>query len=151
MNYSDLIIRLLKSCVFGFQTLALATCIQDAPSPIEPTIPPVGTVSLDYSTEVLTEPFLLDIGIRVFENKLEEESTPGYGGLEFATIRENEIQYLPYVLRNTLISANQWGAVRVLPQDDPSMDLLLSGAVLRSDGQELQIHIKVQDLSLIHI
>ena len=145
VNYSDLIIKLLKSCVFGFQALALATCIQSVPAPIEPTISPVGTVSLDNSTEILPEPFLLDIGVRVFENTLEEESTPGYGGLEFATIRENEIQYLPYVLRNTLISANQWGAVRVLPQDDPSMDLLLSGAVLRSNGQELQIHIKVHD------
>ena len=88
---------------------------------------------------------LLDIGVRIFETALEEETNPGYGGLEFATIRENETQYLPYVLRNTLIDANQWGAVRVLPQDDPSMDLLLSGTVLRSDGQELQIHIKVQD------
>ena len=143
----NLITTVLKSCAIVVHGLVLVTCVQNVPAPVEPTIPLVGSVNLDLATVTPSELLLLDIGVRIFEAALEEETNPGYGGLEFATIRENETQYLPYVLRNTLIDANQWGAVRVLPQDDPSMDLLLSGTVLRSDGQELQIHIKVQDSS----
>ena len=143
----NLITTVLKSCAIVVHGLVLVTCVQNVPAPVEPTIPLVGSVNLDLATVTPSDLLLLDIGVRIFEAALEEETNPGYGGLEFATIRENETQYLPYVLRNTLIDANQWGAVRVLPQDDPSMDLLLSGTVLRSDGQELQIHIKVQDSS----
>jgi len=49
------------------------------------------------------------------------------------------------VLRNTLLEANHWGAVRVLPEPDPSVDLQVTGTVLHSDGERLEVAIVATD------
>ena len=48
-------------------------------------------------------------------------------------------------MRKVLIESQQWGAVRVLPEADPSVDLLISGKILRSSGTELAIQIDSAD------
>jgi hypothetical protein len=48
-------------------------------------------------------------------------------------------------LRNTLLEANQWGAVRVLPSNDPSVDLQIKGSVLASDGKQIVLHVIATD------
>lgn len=123
----------------------LGACAQSPPVPVEPVIPPVGSVSLDQAIVAPDEPLTLDIGVRVFDNRLDAVDSEQFGELAFNEIRDNETQYLPFVLRNTLIDSNQWGAVRVLPLNDPSMDLLINGTVIKSDGQELQLHVEVND------
>ena len=68
-----------------------------------------------------------------------------FGEWIFTDIRENEAHYLPYILRNTLLASNQWGAARVLPTRDPSMDLTIQGTVLSSDGQRLTMWVEALD------
>ena len=130
---------------FLLLAILLGSCAQNQPIPIEPLLPTVGTVILNRSIAAPPVSELLDIGVRVFANPLSDEETVVFGELAFDEIRNNETHYLPFLLRNTLIDANHWGAVRVLPQEDPSMDLLISGSVIRSDGQRLELHIDVKD------
>jgi hypothetical protein len=128
--------------------ILLAACAQTPPPPIpEILLPSVGEVQLQATNNPPPEEIQLEIGIRVFANRLNASDYERFGEWVFSEIRENEVNYLPYVLRNTLLDANEWGAVRVLPQDDPSVDLQISGTVLRSDGERLEVEVIAVDSS----
>ena len=126
----------------------LAACAQSrpvAPTPSAP--PPVGQVAL---VEAVTEPASvqqLDIGVRVFDNRSSNQFAADGAVSVFTRIREIESHYLPVLLRNTLVESGHWGAVRVLPEADPSMDLMVNGTILASDGTELLLEISVRDSS----
>lgn len=137
--------RLLAKLFFLGVALLLNSCVRNLPEPEEISVPPVGTVNLNRSATVPSANRLLDIGVLVFGNRTDEQDSLNFGEWVFAEIRENETHYLPFVLRNTLIDSNQWGAVRVLPLEDPSVDLLISGTVIESDGLELILQIEVSD------
>ena len=112
---------------------------------IEPILPPVGIVKLNRVDVVLPEHLLLDIAINVFDVQIDEQEALEFGEWIFSEIRNNETHYLPYVLRNTLLESNQWGAVRVLPTNDPSVDLQIQGTVLASDGKRILLRIVAID------
>ena len=137
--------------VYGFFMLlplvvTFVSCSQPSPqAPIELPIPAVGIVELEATILEPEQYQLLDIGIKVFDISISEEEALELGEWIFTEIRENETHYLPYVLRSTLVASNQWGPVRVLPLEDPSMDLLISATVLASDGQRLTMHVEASD------
>lgn len=128
--------------------ILLSACSSNAPVVVErpfPDLPPVESVSLRTAQNAPEEVELLDIGISVFENEYRESDSEQYGDWVFTEIRDNERHILPYLLRNTLQVSNQWGAVRVLPQQDPSIDLEISGAIHQSDGNRLVLEVKATD------
>lgn len=131
--------------VYLFAILLQACASSDPPEPIThyPEIPAVGTITLQTSEEE-TEIYL-DVGISVFTNTYHEDESETYGDWIFTEIRDNERHFLPYLLRDTLLNSGQWGAVRVLPQADPSVDLLLSGTILYSDGSRLVLAMEATD------
>lgn len=92
---------------------------------------------------------LINIGIPVFtvqKKALNTEATnSAFGAWVTDDILDIERQYLPIILRNTLVQSNQWGAVRILPKTDPSTDLQLFGTVLHSDGAALTLRIVAVD------
>ncbi|MDD9891565.1 MAG: hypothetical protein OXU66_07615 [Gammaproteobacteria bacterium] len=137
------IYRIAISCLI---TVSLIAC-SSAPPPesAPPPIPKVGNVDLDSAIIDPEEHLLLDIGVKVFDIEIGSDEALEFGEWIFTEIRENETHYLPYVLRNTLLTSNQWGPVRVLPTDDPSMDLTVSGTVLFSDGLQLAMRVIVLD------
>lgn len=116
-----------------------------APEPAFPDAPIVGEVELQQSESAPAEFQLLDIGIVAFENQYNDSDSAIYGEWVFSEIRDNERHFLPYLLRNTLLESNQWGAVRVLPLSDPSVDLNIQGAIHQSDGTRLVLELKVTD------
>ncbi len=125
---------------------ACATSVPPAPRRIP--APAVGEVSLIHSSIEPAQHQLLDIGVVIFDNLPDQFTLPNSPEVNegvFAEIRQNEAQYLPYVLRNTLIDSNHWGAVRVLPETDPSVDLVITGTIVESDGLALEIEIKAFD------
>lgn len=139
-------LRITKNALLIFVLAVLFSCNQPPPpEPVEPPIPTVGTVELIAAETDPDEELLFDVGIRVFTVDIGAEEALEFGEWIFTEIRENETHYLPYVLRNTLLGSNQWGAVRVLPADDPSVDLTISGSVLFSDGQRLGLHVTAID------
>lgn len=126
----------------------LTACAQTPPPPeIKVLLPSVGPVALETTQSAPPEIAQLEIGILVFGNQLDEQDKERFGDWVYTEIRENEVHYLPYVLRNTLLDSNHWGAVRVLPQPDPSVDLQINGTVLHSDGERLEIAIVATDSS----
>ena len=130
----------------GLLLLSLAACTTLSTPTVEPVAyPQVGEVSLKIAEAEPAQLQLLDIGIVVFDDEEDESAARTYGDRVFAEVRDKEIRYLPFLLRKVLIESQQWGAVRVLPEADPSVDLLISGKILRSSGTELAIQIDSAD------
>lgn len=132
------------SSVCASLSLLLAACAA-APTP-EPAGPaPVGTVSLVSAANPPSPTQTFDIGVLVFTTQVGNEEITRTGAQIFSEIRKTETQYLPVALRSTLASSNQWGVVRVLPDADPALDLIIEGTILRSDGADLVLHIRATD------
>ena len=126
-------------------TALLTACAQ---TPIEPPAPPldlVGRVSLIQAITPPSQPQLLEIGILVFtvDDKQQQEYQPG--DWIFDEIIQKETRFLPHLLKNTLLESNQWGAIRVIPERDPSLDLFVSGRIIKSDGLNLVLEINAKD------
>lgn len=136
-------------CIAVSLIMALVgSCAQTPPPPpVVVLLPSVGVVELLIANEAPPESVQLEIGIQVFENELDAEDRERFEDWVYSEIRENEVNYLPYVLRNTLLETDHWGAVRVLPQPDPSVDIQVDGTVLHSDGERLEIAIVATDSS----
>lgn len=126
--------------------LILAGCgTSQTPQPTASRTPLVGEVALQQSAEDPADTLLLDIGVQVFSAAPVDPESVQIAPWLMEEIRAKETHYLPYVLRNTLVESNQWGAVRVLPGDDPSVDLQISGTIVHSDGLNLVLRIRAWD------
>ena len=128
--------------------LLLAACSSNTPLVVErpfPELPPVESIILRAADSVPDEVELLDIGISVFDYEHRESDSEVYGDWVFTEIRDNERHFLPLLLRNTLQRSNQWGAIRVLPENDPSIDLTINGRIHQSDGERLVLEVNVSD------
>jgi hypothetical protein len=88
---------------------------------------------------------LLDIGLLVFDPGIPTDaSTHSKLGI-FPEIRKSEAKYMPVVLREALVDSGEWGAVRVFPEMLESSELLVTGSILHSDGQHLELQILAND------
>jgi hypothetical protein len=63
----------------------------------------------------------------------------------YPDLRRAESRYFAVLLRNTLESSAQWGAVRVAPETVEFIDLRVNGRIVESDGKRLQLEITAQD------
>jgi len=125
--------------------ILIAGCAQTPTPPVRPVLEPTAPVELLVATNPSAENALLDIGVVVFTSAVSEVQSNEADAWLFAEISRKETQFLPYVLRNTLIASNQWGAVRVLPENDPAVDLHVYGTIFQSDGEVLDLGIQVVD------
>ncbi len=92
----------------------------------------------------IPEEMLLDVGIGIFD--------PGVDGLSseegvYPKIREAEARFVPFQLMTTMQNSGNWGTVRVIPGRQSEMDLWIDGEILRSDGENLHLLVRVQDSS----
>ena len=101
---------------------------------------------LVVASEPVDERMLLDIGIVEFDDGVPEENDPDKTGV-YEEIREAESRYLPYHLKTTLQGTGHWGAVRVVPSRSAFTDIIVSGAVERSNGEHVKLAITVEDAS----
>lgn len=95
----------------------------------------------------IPESELLDIGIRIFDPGLENLEQLDDDVVVFPEIRIAESSFFPYLLMETLQSSAAWGAVRVVPVGHNSVDVLVKGDILQSDGEVLIVMIDVVDSS----
>jgi hypothetical protein len=89
----------------------------------------------------------LNVSIAVFDPGVPADQSLHRDLQVFPRIREIEAMFLPFVLRETLVETNEWGAVRVVPEPDSAVELLVSGTILRSDGEILDLKIRAVDAS----
>jgi hypothetical protein len=89
----------------------------------------------------------LNISIAVFDPGVPADASTHRRLRVFPRIRNIEALYLPFVLRETLVNAFEWGAVRVVPEPDIAAEILLTGAIAWSDGARLELQIQAVDAS----
>ena len=104
----------------------------------------VGPTPIELAKTEIPEEQLIDIGILVFETKelTPEEAKDEGTSLE---IRKAESHFMPYHLKNTLHQSGQWGAIQVVPAETNTVDLLVKGKILESNGENLVLEIDVVD------
>jgi len=104
----------------------------------------VGPTTIMKAQEEIFEEQLLDVGILVFESEkiTEEQAKKEHTSQQ---IRKAEHHFMPYHFKNTLQQSSYWGAVRVLPGETESIDVLVKGKVLESNGEQLILQIDVTD------
>lgn len=134
-----------RSLLLAFCSVLLGCAQTPEPPVIRPVLEPTAPVDLQIANNPLAESAALDIGVVVFSSAISAEQVSDANAWLYAEISRKETQYLPYVLRNTLVASNQWGAVRVLPENDPSVDLLIYGTIFQSDGEVLDVAIQAVD------
>lgn len=122
----------------------LASCAQTPVEPEAPILDLVGSVSLNTASSIAPEANLLEVGVMVFTAS-ESEQQYQIGDWVFDEIIQKETRFLPHLLSDTLVASNQWGAIRVIPESDPSLDLFIWGTIIQSDGLNLVLQIQAHD------
>lgn len=138
------------AAVLATIVVVVAACASAPPAPRSTVAVPTVAESLDRAGDSLPEAALLAVSVAVFD--------PGLGADDAASdavppspiavdpaLRRAEARFLAYLLRDTLARSGQWGAVRVLPERDPTADLQLEATILRSDGQRLALAVTATD------
>ncbi|MGW8302649.1 MAG: hypothetical protein ACWGNO_11300, partial [Desulfobacterales bacterium] len=99
---------------------------------------------IEQAKSEIPEEQLIDVGILVFETKelTPEEAKDEGTSLE---IRKAESHFMPYHLKNTLHQSGHWGAIQVVPAETNTVDLLVKGKILESNGENLVLEIDVVD------
>src|SRR5688500_8446304 len=100
----------------------LGGCMVSETKPL-PKINPV-----QASTQIPAEE-LLDVGVRVLDPGIPADIAKNEEALAkrriYPEIREAESRFIPTVLRSTLESSGQWGAVRVIPANVEFVDVIV--------------------------
>ena len=99
------------------------------------TLAPIRTPSAPIPMDAL-----LDVGIPPLNDGLaftDEDDTV------FPEVRHAEAIYFSNQLAKTMEKSGAWGAVRVVPSSEVVMDVYVTGTILQSDGETLDIEIEV--------
>ena len=102
---------------------------------------PIGLLS---PSKALAVEELLDVGILVLDDGvdlMDEEDT------SLPEVRMAESVYFSSQLHRVLEKSGAWGALRVIPSKDIVVDLYLSGVIIQSDGETLDLKVKATDSS----
>ncbi len=105
-----------------------------------------GDVPVDNSQTEIPENRLLNVSIAVFDPGVLPEDEKDANGLSM-DIRNAEARYIPEQLRTTMEKTGYWGAVRVVPNDMTGGELLVTGTILASTGEQLDLEVKARDAS----
>jgi len=101
-------------------------------------------VLLDPARTEIPESLLLDVRIPVFDpGELPESENAARGISE--VIRQAESKYMAIQLKNAIQQSGYWGAVRVIPAESSSDEVLVIGRILESNGELLKLNIKAFD------
>ena len=109
------------------------------------------TVKTANPTKIIQQPLqvpeeqLLDVGIGIFNPGVDAISKSEEG--VYPKIREAEARFMPFKLMETLQQSGNWGIVRVIPDKQSEMDVWVDAEILKSDGETMELQVKVQDSS----
>lgn len=109
---------------------------------VNQTIKSTAIPDLQTPSTAVPEALLLDVAVVVFDPGLDayEEDQQIY-----PEVRKAEARFMPRLLAAAMQNSGAWGAVRVVPNSDQITDLRVTGTILNSDGEELQLQIKARD------
>jgi hypothetical protein len=101
-------------------------------------------LTLRTPSQQISEAALLDVGIPTLNDGLyltDENDTV------FPEVRYAEAIYFSNQLAKVMEKSGAWGAIRVTPTDNVIMDLYITGTILQSDGETMDLEIQVKDSS----
>jgi hypothetical protein len=99
----------------------------------------------EQASEPIPYEELLYIGIVPLDPGIPADYAEVEKNLIVPDVRRAESSYIAYHLKDTLETTGNWGAVRVTPESSNSVDLILSGRILLSDGERLRVDIVATD------
>jgi hypothetical protein len=108
---------------------------------------PVDRVNAVQATTEIAQEQLLDVGVQLLDPNIPAEEKAQEEQKIFPDVRKAESRYMPMRLRSTLEGTGQWGQVRVVPAEADSLDVIVSGKILESNGMTLKLDISVRDAS----
>jgi hypothetical protein len=92
---------------------------------------------------------LLDVAVHTFDPGVPPEIAKDERALNkkriYPDIRAAESRYVATMLRTTLETSGQWGAVRVVPENVQFVDIQVSGRIIDSTGAKLVLEVTVKD------
>jgi hypothetical protein len=110
---------------------------------VNQTVKSTSVAQIETRQDELPEGLLLDVGVGIFDPGLDTGDEDD--AFLYPEVRRAEARYMPYLLVEAIQSSGAWGAVRVVPSDNQAMDLLVTGTILRSHGEELKLHVLARD------
>ncbi len=93
----------------------------------------------------LQEAELLDVGVAIIDPNIPEDYDEQIKELIQPDIRRAESHYISYFAKDLLQSTGNWGAVRVIPRPTHAVDVVVSGRILHSDGESMELQVDVTD------
>ena len=124
------------------QRLAIAGCALVLTACVSQTVKSTTVPQVQTLEQQLPEAQLLDIGVVIFDPGLESDEDADF---VYPEVRRAEARYMPYLLVDAIQSSGAWGAVRVVPNENQAMDLLVSATILESHGEELKLDVVATD------
>jgi hypothetical protein len=88
---------------------------------------------------------LLDVAIVIFDPGLPDDPKQRRDSNTFPEVRRAEARCLPCTLKRTLAATHQWGALWVVPDSERTVDLTVTGRIVGSDGEQLELDVEVTD------
>ncbi len=108
---------------------------------------PVQRVNAVQATTEIASEQLLDVGVQLLDPNVPEDEKVQEEASIFPDVRKAESRYMPMRLRSTLEGTGHWGQVRVVPMEENSLDVMVSGKILESNGMTLKLELAVRDAS----
>ena len=130
-----MIAKILRTASCLLATLLLAGCVSNTVK--STAVPQVQTLGTE-----IPEQQLLDVGIVIFDPGIDADSDDE---TLYPEVRRAEANYQPFLLAEAIQSSAAWGAVRVVPDEGQITDLLVTGAIVNSHGERLELHIVARD------
>ncbi len=123
-------------------TVALCLLLALVGGCVNQTIKSTAVPQLQQPATAIPEQEVLDVGVALLD--------PGISALEddepvYPEVRRAEATFIAKELSKTLQDVGVWGAVRVVPDDEQFTDVLVTGTILHSDGEQLKLQVQVTD------
>ena len=110
------------------------------------TVKRVNMTAAEHAELEIPEDQLLNVNIAIFATGVGDPVEALEEGI-FPEVRDAESRLVPVKLRDTLQNTGHWGAVRVVPREIAWSDLLVTGTILHSDGETLEVSVRAVDAS----
>jgi hypothetical protein len=130
--------KTLHAALFTALITLLAGCVSETVRIVDMTPP-------EQLEGIQSESELLDIGIAIFDPNVPEDYDEQVKLLIQPDIRRAEANYMPYFAKNLLQSTGNWGAVRVVPRPTHAVDVSITGRILHSNGESMDVEITAID------
>ena len=134
--------RAIASGHSGFRLLAALLLCAALPACVNQTIKSTSIPAVQTPSTQVEEGLLLDASIAIFDPGLDEYDE---GALVYPEVRKAESNFMPRLLSESMLDSGAWGAVREVPSKTQISDLMVTGKILHSDGEKLQLHITATD------